>query len=411
MSQFKSSRVTVTQGGGSIKIGASGLGGDSVAANSSLSQHAQVPSYTRSLPPFKAPYQHVIEMFNKKTCKRRIIACDSAAMADQYLVLLNLVNSFLTYEQLLSKEAENNNFAAEPSKEASTSALNQRRPQVAGPVFITNWVKTFIRHGGVMEFSEEYFEQQNFPYLLAFGRETDAVKAMVFAESFRFLGEADHVEARMLALTNILQTFNKDTITSILFRGNYMIDGILKQVLPNISQYTRLHTLEIINNALGNSSLETLGVIFSGCPTIQKINLQNNLLGQGQGQLQAIDLFLSQMLTELDNPVHLDLSVNKFTDESIYPFVKYIFANEECRLKYFSLEQNNLFSAYGKRTLLKGYSLSPNKAAIHFRLSPLPFTDSTLKHAFSHPASAGGESLNLIKRKVAQISGDSKAKV
>lgn len=398
MSQFKSSRVLVTQQGGSIKVGASGLGGDSVAANSSLSQQAQVPAYIRSLPPFKAPYQHVIEMFNKKTCKRRIIACDSSAAADSYLVLLNLVNSFLTYEQLLSKEAENN--FVEPSKEQSTSALNQRRPQVAGPVFITNWVKTFIRHGGTMEFAEDFFEQQNFPYLLAFGRETDAVKAMVFAESFRFLGEAEDVDARMSTLTNILQTFNKDTITSILFRGNFMIDGILKQVLPNISQYTRLHTLEIINNALGNSSLETLGVIFSGCPTIQKINLQNNLLGQGQGQLQAIDLFLNQMLTELDNPVHLDLSMNKFTDESIYPFVKYIFANEECRMKYFSLEQNQLFSSYGKRTLLKAYSLSPNKAAIHFRLSPLPFSDSTIKQAFTH-SGGGGESLNLIKKKVA----------
>ena len=106
------------------------------------------------------------------------------------------------------------------------------------------------------------------------------------------------------------------------------------------------------------------------------------------------------MLTELDNPVHLDLSLNKFTDESIYPFVKYIFANEECRLKYFSLEQNQLFSAYGKRTLLKGYALSPNKAAIHFRLSPLPFTDSTLRQAFTQ-SGGGGESLNLIKRKVA----------
>ncbi len=119
-----------------------------------------------------------------------------------------------------------------------------------------------------MEFSEEYFESQNFPYLLAFGRETDAIKGLVFSENLRFLGEAEDVDDRMTSLSNILQTFNKDTITSIVFRSNFLIDGILKQILPSVSQYTRLHTIEIINNALGNSSLETLGVVFAGCPTI-----------------------------------------------------------------------------------------------------------------------------------------------
>ena len=77
----------------------------------------------------KAPYQHMIEMFNKKTCKRGIVACDSAATADQYLVLLNLVNSFLTYEQLLSKDAEGQSVInyqtgqVQPSDQNSTSAV------------------------------------------------------------------------------------------------------------------------------------------------------------------------------------------------------------------------------------------------------------------------------------------------
>ena len=70
------------------------------------------------------------------------------------------------------------------------------------------------------------------------------------------------------------------------------------------------------------------------------------------------------MLTELDHPSHLDLSSNKFTDESIYAFAKYIFANEDCRLTYFSLEDNTLLTNFGKRTLLKAYSLSPNKSTI-----------------------------------------------
>jgi|LauGreDrversion4_2_1035121.scaffolds.fasta_scaffold19953_2 hypothetical protein len=69
-----------------MKMGASGFGGvgDSLHANSSLSQgQSQVPGYIKQLPAFKAPYQHLIEMFNKKTCKRRIIACESATTADQ----------------------------------------------------------------------------------------------------------------------------------------------------------------------------------------------------------------------------------------------------------------------------------------------------------------------------------------
>ena len=82
------------------------------------------------------------------------------------------------------------------------------------------------------------------------------------------------------------------------------------------------------------------------------------------------------------------MSFNKFTDESLYAFIKYIFANEECHLMYFSLEENSLFSTFGKRTLLKAYSLSPNKSTIHFKCGPLPFTESTLKHAFvSHSQS------------------------
>ena len=88
-------------------------------------------------------------------------------------------------------------------------------------------------------------------------------------------------------------------------------------------------------------------------------------------------------MTDLDNPQHLDLSSNRFTDESLRPIIKYIFANEDCRLMHFNLENNKLLSNQGKRTLLKAYSLAPCKASIMFRCGPLPFTESTLKHAFN----------------------------
>jgi len=44
-------------------------------------------------------------MYNKKTCKRRIIACESAAAAEDFMNLLNLVNSYLNYETLLEGTA------------------------------------------------------------------------------------------------------------------------------------------------------------------------------------------------------------------------------------------------------------------------------------------------------------------
>ena len=68
-----------------------------------ISQDAP-PIYLRSLPPFKTPYVHLIEMHNKKTQKRRIIACESSSVADEYVNLINLVNSYLTYELLFKED-------------------------------------------------------------------------------------------------------------------------------------------------------------------------------------------------------------------------------------------------------------------------------------------------------------------
>ena len=124
-------------------------------------------------------------------------------------------------------------------------------------------------------------------------------------------------------------------------------------------------------------------MIFSNCTNLLKLDLSNNLLGFGDRQTQILDQFLLSLLTELDNPQHLDLSSNKFTDESLRPFIQYVFANEDCRLTHFNLENNHMFSNQAKRTLLKAYSMAPCKASILFKCGPLPFTESTLKHAFN----------------------------
>ena len=93
-------------------------------------------------------------------------------------------------------------------------------------------------------------------------------------------------------------------------------------------------------------------------------------------------MFLLHLLTELDNPQHLDLSNNKFGDQSVAAFAKYIFANEECRLLHVNLE-DNAFSSFGKRTLLKAYSLCAHRQQLQFKLGPLPLTEATLKLAFN----------------------------
>ena len=78
-----------------------------------------------------------------------------------------------------------------------------------------------------MEFSEEYYETQNLPYTLAFGRETDAVKGLIFDQQFGVLVGLDG-ERRMQALGNILQTFNRDTIISIVLKNLYLSDFVMK---------------------------------------------------------------------------------------------------------------------------------------------------------------------------------------
>jgi hypothetical protein len=89
--------------GSSNNAAVSAAGGRTVShlQDQGSNMNSSSPSYLRQLPQYKAPYMHLIEMYNKKTCKRRIIALESSALADDFVNLLNLVNSFLNYEALL----------------------------------------------------------------------------------------------------------------------------------------------------------------------------------------------------------------------------------------------------------------------------------------------------------------------
>lgn len=61
--------------------------------------------------------------------------------------------------------------------------------------------------------------------------------------------------------------------------------------------------------------------------------------------------------------------------------IKYIFANHECKLEHFNLENNRL-SPFASRTVLKAYSISPNRASINFKFGPLPLSLENLRAGF-----------------------------
>ena len=90
--------------------------------------------------------------------------------------------------------------------------------------------------------------------------------------------------------------------------------------------------------------------------------------------------FLENFLLELNRPEVLDMSFNKLDDESLYPIIKYLFANTECRLQLLNLE-HNLFSNYAKRTIAQAQCLCTNPNLVA-KFGPLPLTSQNLKTCF-----------------------------
>lgn len=85
-----------------------------------------------------------------------------------------------------------------------------------------------------MEFNEEIFNTENIPYFLSFGRDNDAIKSLIFNETFMFTGNEQHC---INIVSQVLHTFNRETINSITFRNNYIVDTVLKQIIPLISYF------------------------------------------------------------------------------------------------------------------------------------------------------------------------------
>jgi Ran GTPase-activating protein (RanGAP) involved in mRNA processing and transport len=134
------------------------------------------------------------------------------------------------------------------------------------------------------------------------------------------------------------------------FWNNNMTDDILRRIASSFSNQSRLSTLEITSNLLTTRSLEIFSSIFKENRHLKNLLLHHNMIGEGANVKEAMSGFLESFLCELKSPEVLDLSYNLIGDESLYPIVKYLFANTECRISMLNLE-HNLFTNYAKRTL------------------------------------------------------------
>jgi hypothetical protein len=180
----------------------------------------------------------------------------------------------------------------------------------------------------------------------------------------------------------ILTRFFEDCVTSLCFTNNSLTDSVLQtSLLPVLRGFQNLQKLEVSNNRLTTASLETFGLLFQARQQLTDINLSSNDIGGGShssGERELVDSFLYRFFTELQAPRSLDLSYNRLTDECLYPVVRYVFANHECKLEYFSLENNRL-SPFASRTVLKAYAISPSRESMVFRFGPLPLSLENLR--------------------------------
>jgi len=310
-------------------------------------------AYQADLPPLEPPYEVLVELLNKETNKKKIIGCQSDEKASQFVQLFNLVSAFTYFDDFVTTQKqlqESSGTAAQHGEFGMPSKADRQR--------IETWVQNFVlgtgaKRGDTITFSDES------------------------------VGHCGN-------LLRVLAQYFKDVVTSLAFSGNSMTDVSLQaSVSSKLSSFQNLQRLEITNNRLSAVSLMTVGDLFQSCPMISHVNLSSNFIGGGQqagggGERDCVDYFLLKLFTELHHPKSLDLSYNTLTDECLYPVVKYIFANYECALDTFNLENNRL-SPFASRTLLKAYSISPNRQALAFRYGPLPLGLENLRAGYLTP--------------------------
>jgi hypothetical protein len=106
-------------------------------------------------------YQHVVEVLNKLSHKRRLVACRSQEEAETFSNIFNLVSSYRHYQSQIVGGGE-------------------------GPEFVSEWVVQYLKHQGEMYLSTEMIKPGNIQNLVNFGRENSAIKSLIFGSPISF---------------------------------------------------------------------------------------------------------------------------------------------------------------------------------------------------------------------------------
>ena len=87
-----------------------------------------------------------------------------------------------------------------------------------------------------MELDEEILYQSNLPYLLTFGKENDSVKSLIFSSDSIQIDNDESVDV----VHQILNQFNGESITKVVFRGTKMNTVRLKQIATSFGAQPQL---------------------------------------------------------------------------------------------------------------------------------------------------------------------------
>ena len=235
-------------------------------------------------------YHLMIELLNMTNQKKRLVALKSKHEMEIFIRLFNLITSYRKYEEIFNEGSG------------------------GGPEFITNWVKTYMRHRGDMVLDAEVLQRKNLEYLLAFGNQNDSIKSLTFNETVVFTssGRKNEMNAEILQVINqIIGAFNGESVSKLKFVGNSMSDFELKSISSIFQCQPKLIHLEIVFNELADDGLLILAkTVFKDNKQISSVILNNNLIGSSTTAKQSMTTFLESFLLELEKPETLDLSCN-----------------------------------------------------------------------------------------------------
>ena len=212
------------------------------------------------------PHHVLVEILHKDTQKKKILACQSEQQAQSFVKLFNLVSAFNYFEDVVADQQSQ--LEKVEQQHQGQYSLYSKEDQKR----IEQWVQNFvIRH------------QERKGETMSFENET--------------IGQCK-------SLLQILNQFFKDNISSLAFTNNTLNDSVFQSSLyPVLQNFQNLQKLEITNNRITTSSLETFGYLFQACQQISDINISSNYIGGGSqssgGERALVDFFLYKFFTEL----------------------------------------------------------------------------------------------------------------